>query len=100
MVDEVEFEAVVRAPIVRDDDRLRVNPLDHLLLELRAVPGRQHGRLDPSTSLDGSEDGRSTTFAEFRGLRAPCGCDGDRRVPPLRLARLAVHGCLVYLHVA
>ena len=41
---------------------------EQLADEAGAVPCWQDRGLDPSTSLDGSEDGRSTTFAEFRCL--------------------------------
>ena len=60
--------------------------------------GRTVALIRPPRST-AAKDGRSTTFTQFRGLRATGRPDRDLGVLALLLARLAVHGRLVDLHV-
>src|SRR5579871_1878968 len=92
MGDEVPVEAVVGRPFVGDDDRLGLNPLDDLFFERRSAPGLKDGRLDPSAAFYGSEHRCSTTFPDFRGLRALTRI-GDPLT--LRPFRATIDRCLV-----
>src|SRR5664279_1504428 len=99
MWDEVLSEAAVRRPVVSDDDRLGLYPLDDRALECRTTTRRQDRGFDPSATFNGGKHCCSTTFAEFRGLRVPGGAGSEVAVPALLFARLPVHGRLIDLYI-
>src|SRR5271154_3531153 len=93
MASEVSAEPVVRRPLVRVDDRLGIDPLHDLPVQVRPAPRRHDGRLDAAAAFDCGEHRRSTTFAELHRFRACVGGGAHRGF----LARTTIDGSLVNL---